>query len=125
MLWLFVFLFVLGNVVKLVIFLLDEGVNSYNILIQFVNFSEMNFLIFLDDILREFFYEFVYVFYLFVIFLIFIFGIIGNVLFIKVFLCFIFNKQFFSIYFVVLFVFDMWFLVVLLMGWFGSFDGII
>lgn len=52
----------------------------------------MNFLIFLDDILREFFYEFVYVFYLFVIFLIFIFGIIGNVLFIKVFLCFIFNK---------------------------------
>lgn len=108
-----------------VFFDIDEGVNSYNILIQFVNFSEMNFLIFLDDILREFFYEFVYVFYLFVIFLIFIFGIIGNVLFIKVFLCFIFNKQFFSIYFVVLFVFDMWFLVVLLIGWFGSFDGII
>lgn len=103
----------------------DEGAKSHNISIQSVNFSEMNSSIFPDDTSREPFYEFVHALYLFVIPLISILGIIGNVLSIKVFLCSTFNKQPSSIYLAALSVSDTWFLVALLMGWLGSFDGTI
>lgn len=103
----------------------DKGVHWYNVSIAEVNHSAANSSIFSEDSSTEPFYDFVHALYLFVIPLISILGIIGNVLSIKVFLCTTFNKQPSSIYLAALSVSDTWFLVALLMGWLGSFDGTI
>ncbi|XP_062617378.1 G-protein coupled receptor daf-37-like [Saccostrea cucullata] len=103
----------------------EETINAYNLSKSLDNSTELNSTFFSEDTSSQSFYDFVHALYLSAIPLISTFGIIGNVLSIKVFLCSTFKRQPSSIYLAALSVSDTWFLVALLMGWLGSFDGTI
>jgi hypothetical protein len=104
----------------------DDGERTYNYNISNISaVFEINSTYNRDGAPNEPFYDFVHALYLFAIPLISVFGIVGNVLSIKVFLCSTFHKQPSSIYLAALSLSDTWFLLALLLGWLGSFDGTI